>query len=245
MNLIELVDKKYLKKIPEYKENLNGWESILIKDNKEELISLKNIDKKILVSPQYYINGIEGADNDCKVREKLAQKLITVANKLPDGFYLLIWDSYRTLKTQQSLFEKYYNIFKKDKKMDERELLEYTKKFVSLPSANKERPSPHNTGASVDLTICDETGKPIDFGTYFDDFRQEAYTRFFEEKNETVGLTEKEREILLNRRILCNMFSEEGFANYTYEIWHKSFGDQMSCKLLGSDYAIYGGIESH
>lgn len=244
MKLYNIIDKKYIKPIPEYKEMLDGWNNILIKDNGEKLVSLKGIDKKILISPQYFTLGIDGAENDCKVRESIAKKLILIANRLPDGFNLLIWDSYRTIKTQKGLFDTYYNKFKENCDLKDEELMEYTKKFVSLPSTDKRNPSPHNTGAAIDLTICDCNGTPINVGTYFDDFRPEAYTRFYEEKNERGELLEEEKEFLLNRRILCNLFIEEGFVNYPYEIWHKSFGDQMASKILKSDFAIYGGIES-
>ena len=245
MKLFEIIDKKYLKPITKYSEELEGWEKILIEENGEELVSLKCISERIVVVPQYYINKITGAENDCKVRSSIAKKLVKIANKLPDNFKLLVWDSFRTVETQKALFGSYYNEFKKSTNLKEEALLEYTKKFVSLPSTNKLKPSPHNTGAAIDLTICDSNGEPINLGTYFDDFRKEAYTRYYEEKLENGEILNKEEEeILLNRRILCNLFEEEGFANYPYEIWHKSFGDQMSCKLLSIDKAIYTGIEA-
>lgn len=245
MKIYELVDAKYTKPIIKYKNEFIEWEKIQIIENKEKLVSIKSINKKIVISPQYYINGIIGAENDCKIREGLVDKIISIANKLPEGYKLLIWDAYRTIKTQQELFNKYYEIFKIDRKLEGEELINYTKKFVSLPSADKNRPSPHNTGAAIDLTICDENNKSINLGTYFDDFRKEAYTRFYEEKLEKEEhLTKLEEEILLNRRILCNLFTEEGFVNYPYEIWHKSLGDQMACKLLNIKNAIYGGIEA-
>lgn len=243
MKLYELMDEKYLKPILEYKEKLDGWNNIEIRENGEKLVSLKYIDEKIIISPQYFIDGIDGAENDCRIRENIAKKLILIANRLPEGFKLLIWDSYRTIKTQNSLFDMYYNKFKNELQLEENELLEYTKKFVSLTSLEKKRPSPHNTGGAIDLTICDNNGNSINMGTYFDDFRPESYTRFFEEKRERGEILEEEKEILLNRRILCNLFAEEGFMNYPYEIWHKSFGDQMASKILNLDYAIYGGIE--
>ena len=245
MKIYEIMDKKYIKPIPKYKEKLEGWEKETIKENDEKLVSLKNIDEKIIIEPQYFINGISGAENDCKARETIAKKLVLIANKLPEGFKLLIWDSYRALETQKALFDSYYNEFKVSTNLEGEELIAYTKKFVSLPSDKKDRPSPHNTGAAIDLTICNSNGEPINLGTYFDDFEEKSYTRFFEEKLEKGNkLTEEENEILLNRRVLCNLFSEEGFANYPYEIWHKSFGDQMWCKLLKSNFAIYGGIEA-
>ena len=245
MELIEIIDKKYIKSITKYAEKLEGWQNIKIEENGDQLVSLKDISEKIKVKPQYYVQGIAGAENDCKVRSSIANKLIKIANKLPEGFKLLVWDSFRTVETQKALFDSYYNEFKKNTDLTGDELLEYTKKFVSLPSTNKSKPSPHNTGAAIDLTICDDNENPIDLGTYFDDFRKEAYTRYYEEKLENgESLTKEEEKILLNRRILCNLFEEEGFVNYPYEIWHKSLGDQMACKLLGIDKAIYTGIEA-
>ena len=245
MRLTEVIDEKYIKPITNYKEHLAGWEKVIIKDNGEKLVSLKGLSEKIIIKPQYYINGIAGAEQDCKVRTTIATKLELIANKLPSNFKLLVWDSFRTIETQKALFDKYYNEFEKSTKLKGNELLGYTKKFVSLPSMNKEKPSPHNTGAAIDLTICDCNENPINLGTYFDDFREEAYTRFYEEKLEKgEKLTSEEEEILLNRRVLCNLFEEEGFINYPYEIWHKSFGDQMACKINNQDYAIYGGIET-
>lgn len=245
MKLIEEIDEKYIKPITNYKERLDGWEKVIIKDNREKLVSLKGLSKKIIVKPQYYINDIAGAEQDCKVRTTIANKLELIANKLPSNFKLLVWDSFRAIETQKALFDKYYDEFEASTRLKGNELLEYTKKFVSLPSMDKGKPSPHNTGAAIDLTICDCDDNPIDLGTYFDDFREEAYTRFYEEKIEKgEKLTEQEEEILLNRRVLCNLFEEEGFINYPYEIWHKSFGDQMACKINNLDYAIYGGIET-
>ena len=245
MKLFEIIDEKYIKPVTKYSEKLEGWENILIEENGEKLVSLRDINEKILIKPQYYINGIDGAENDCKVRRRIADKLVKIANKLPNGFKLLVWDSYRTVETQKALFDNYYNEFERNTNLEGEELLEYTKKFVSLPSIDKSKPSPHNTGAAIDLTICDDNENPINLGTYFDDFEEKAYTRFYEEKLENGEiLTNEEEEILLNRRILCNLFEEEGFINYPYEIWHKSFGDQMSCKLLNLEKAIYTGIEA-
>ena len=245
MKLYESVDKKYLEAIKQYRVNFDEWNKVIIKECEEELVSLKNVSDKIILSPQYYFNHIEGAENDCRVRKTIKDKLIIIANKLPDGFKLLVWDTFRTIETQNALFDRYYNNFKQTTNLEGEALFRYTKNFVSVASTDKLKPSPHNTGAAVDITICDKYGKPVNLGAGFDDFSPISYTRYYEEKLEKgTNLNEEENEILLNRRVLCNMFTEEGFANYPYEIWHKSFGDQMASKLLDLEYAIYGGIEA-
>lgn len=244
MKLYECVPEKYLEPIERYNNDFDNWNKISIKECKEELVSLKNVNK-IILSPQYYINNIPGAENDCKVRKTIKYKLSIIANSLPDGFNLLIWDAYRTIKTQDALFNRYYREFKRSTKLEGDSLILYTKKFVSLASTDRQKPSPHNTGAAIDLTICNSSGEPINLGAGFDEFGQNSYTRYYEEKLESGDiLSPEETEILLNRRVLCNIFKKEGFANYPYEIWHKSFGDQMASKILGQAYAVYGGLET-
>ena len=244
MKFYELFDDRYLKPISKYKRELNEWNEILIKDCNEDLVSLNGVSNKIILEPQYYLNKVNGAYNDCKVRVTIKDKLVRIAEKLPDGYFLKIWDAFRSLETQQALFDKYHDIFAKETNLEGDKLIEYTKKFVSLPSYDVNKPSPHNTGAVVDLTICDKFGNSIKLGTYFDDFELKAYTRYYEELFEKKGiLTELEQEILYNRRILCNLFEEEGFSNYPYEIWHKSYKDQMYCELLDEEIAVYGSAE--
>lgn len=244
MKLSELIDKKYLEPIKNYDIELKNWKNIPIKECNDELVSLRNLDEKILINPQYYINNIPGSENDCKVRKMVADKLIQIAHKLPDGYCLLVWDSFRTVKTQQSLFDIYYEKFKNETGLENEKLMSYTCEFVSLPSLDITKPSPHNTGAAIDLTICDTNGKVLQIGSEFDEFSVKAHTNYYEEKLKTEKLlSEEETEYLLNRRILCNLFTEAEFVNYPYEIWHKSFGDQMWSELLNKEYAIYGSSE--
>lgn len=244
MKLHEIIDKKYLEPLKAYDKELKNWRNFPIKECNEELVSLKDIDEKILISPQYYINNIPGSENDCKIRKSLAEKIIEIAHKLPDGFYLLVWDSFRTIQTQQALFDSYYEEFKNTTNLQGEELMSYTCKFVSLPSLDNTKPSPHNTGAAIDLTICTSDGISIPVGSEFDDFSLRAYTNYYEEKLAKEGsLNEEETEFLINRRILCNLFTEAGFVNYPYEIWHKSLGDQMWSELLDKEYAIYSSVE--
>lgn len=244
MKFYEYFDAKYLCPIPKYKKELRYWNKILINDCNEELVFLSGVSDKIIVEPQYYLDNIAGSYDGCMVRVTIKNKLVKISEKLPDGYFLKIWDGFRTVETQQSLFDKYYSIFAKKTKLEGEALLEYTKKFVSLPSYDVSNPSPHNTGAVVDLTICDSNGKSIELGTYFDDFEEKSYTRYYEELLESGReLTELEKEILYNRRILCNLFEEAGFLNYPYEIWHKSYGDQMYCELCSGEYANYGSAE--
>lgn len=69
--------------------------------------------------------------------------------------------------------------------------------------------SRHNLGLAVDLTIVDlRTGQPLEMGTPFDTFSEEAHTA-----NAT-------GDVAANRRILVEAMEGEGFVNYDQEWWH-------------------------
>lgn len=69
--------------------------------------------------------------------------------------------------------------------------------------------SRHNLGLAVDLTIVDlRSGKPLEMGTPFDTFSEEAHTA-----NAT-------GDVAANRRILVEAMEGEGFVNYDQEWWH-------------------------
>lgn len=244
MKFYQLFDSRYLQPIPKYEKELNCWQNVLIKDCLEDLVSLNDISNKIIIEPKYFLEGLAGTSNECRVRVSIRDKLVRISKKLPDGYFLKIWDGFRTNETQQALFDKYYDVFAKTTNLSGCNLLEYTQKFVSLPSCDKNSPSPHNTGAAIDLTICDRFGKSIELGTDFDNFDLKSYTRYYEDLIENnVSLTELEMEILFNRRVFYNLFKEEGFFNYPYEIWHKSYKDQMWCEFFNLDFSLYGSAE--
>lgn len=79
----------------------------------------------------------------------------------------------------------------------------------------------------------------LDMGTNFDHFGSEAATNYYEKKS---NLTDPEKEIRNNRRLLYKIMRDAGFANYPEEWWHWSYGDQMWAANLGKQQALYGGI---
>ena len=69
--------------------------------------------------------------------------------------------------------------------------------------------SRHNLGLAVDLTLIDlRTRRPIEMGTPFDTFSDDAHTA-----NAT-------GETAVNRRKLVEVMEAEGFQNYDQEWWH-------------------------
>ena len=232
------------KSIPKLAEvNWQRLRKIEISDNGEELVSMSLIPEKIIVQPQYYMQGIKGALPDCYIRRENLNRIYRASKLLKPGYKFLIYDAWRPAEVQKIIFEKYFNELKKEMPAeDDAELQQLTSKFVSLPSENPENPSPHLTGGAVDLTIIDDKGKVLNMGTGFDETSDRAATRYYEELSKLRKLSIEEEKILRNRRLLYHIMTEVGFVNYEAEWWHYDYGNQFWGSIIGQD-AKYGLIK--
>ena len=219
---------------------LGAWKSIPIRECNEELISIKGIHNRIIARPQYFINNIPGAIDDCYIRETVAKKLMSVVEQLPENLSLVVWDGWRPTEVQAALFTEYKARLKKSlygKK--EEDLDREVAKFVSVPSVNPLYPSPHLTGGAVDLSIANESSY-VPMGTGFDDFSPLSNTDHFEVLAKQRELTSEENEFLQNRRLLFHCMIDAGFTNFPNEWWHFDYGDQFWAYISKSNHAIYG-----
>jgi hypothetical protein len=104
-------------------------------------------------------------------------------------------------------------------------------------------PSPHATGAAVDLTIRWEGGDPLWMGSLFDDASPLAHTARFDTETGAEAFSFSNEEARANRRLLYWLMVDAGFASNPSEWWHFSFGDQMWAKLRNEPEALYAGAE--
>jgi len=324
--------RKNLPPIPD--ESVAGWKEIPIKGVHEELVAVgpftqfSNCD----TSAAYFGEQGEGRDMNFLeqevnrdvsllthyMREGVYQRIQTAQSLLPQHHYFRFYDTYRPLEVQQALFDAQREKFQAaHTDWDDARLDEETQKYVSLPSPNPERntthPSPHSTGAALDLTIirlneagqaaleelehqktAGELGGPVreedqdyvqevedwiskqkfseaeerivrekwleeyryfrkkmeifrqhseelNMGTQFDHFGGEAANAYFEHIDED-QLTPEQRDARNNRRVLYDVMTQAGFANYPEEWWHWSYGDQMWAANLKKEEALYAGV---
>jgi len=230
--------------VPIPNQQLGNWKIIPINECDEPLIALSPLRKRlgIEIEPVYFRQEVPGAIPESFVRESLVSKLERAKMLLPKGFNFIVWDAWRPLSAQQALFDKFkYQILSENPDIDNDDLLKRTSVYVSLPSADPLKPSPHNTGGAIDLTIADRNGDLLEMGTDFDDFTNKAKTTFFEQDD--VGLTEKERIYRENRRLLFSVMVSAGFTNYPEEWWHFDYGDQFWASISNSQNALYSTIE--
>lgn len=225
-------------------QKLGDWKHIPIRESGERLIALSRFADKMLlrIEPMYYRQEIQGAIPEIYLRKSVLVKLEKALTLLPKNMELVVWDGWRPLATQQALFDMFKSqIHSATPNLSEEELLKRTSVYVSLPSSDRKKPSPHNTGGAVDLTIAYRGGDLLELGTEFDDFTEKARTAYFE--MDSSDLTENEITWRDNRRLLYAIMIEAGFTNYPEEWWHFDYGDQFWASISGAQNALYTNVE--
>jgi len=208
----------------------------------EELIPMSLIPEKILVRPQYAVQLLDGTLPEIFARESVFTKLVAAADLLPPGHRFVVYDCWRPVRVQQSLFDAMKAQFaEQSPTKTDAELTEMALVYVALPSTDPSKPSPHNTGGAIDLTIAGPDGRVLNMGGGYDDPREVSATAYFENKlaaGET--LSAFEQEACENRRMFYWIMTGAGFTNYVDEWWHFDYGNQNWAWAGGHGQAIYG-----
>lgn len=209
--------------------SMTGWKTVPIQECGEPLVELNSLHSRVVVDAQYQQQGIAGASSRQYLRRGAADRLVSAANRLPDGYKLVIFDAYRPLAVQQALFDSFKGVVEKEMPgHSPEEILEATQKYVSLPSSDLTRPSPHATGGAIDLSILGPDGMLLDMGTTFDSFEAQAGTAYFADRR-------KDELLHRNRQLLYTVMVDAGFTNYPEEWWHFDYGNQFWGHLSGKD----------
>ena len=169
-------------------------------------------------------------EEDNFAREGVMKQLVAAAEsvKKMHGLKLLIYVLYRSPKNQAELRER-----------DRKELMaahpEYTESQLEAALnriSAKVGGSGHQTGGAVDITLCVESGVPLDMGTAYLEHNAKTVTDY-------PDLPEEQRR---NRQILLDAMLEAGFINYPGEWWHFCHGDKMWAAYARKPYAIYSAV---
>lgn len=223
---------------------LRRWETVSIRECGERLVSLINLaHPKVIAVPGYRLRGLRNAIDDCYVREGVAKRLANASKNLPRGFRFCVFDGWRPYELQQELYDEFRSrLVQENPELPADELDKLTMRYVSAPSRNPLRPSPHLTGGAVDLTIQGADGEYLDMGTEWDAFLPHACTSHYEKRGKLYSLSDQDTKRRDNRRLLFHALSNAGFTNYPEEWWHFDYGNQFWGRIKGSN-AIYGEQE--
>lgn len=161
LNNVDLRDISVPTELP----SVAGWKEIEVKESGEQIVALGMFSDydQIFTDSIYFGERIdspykssppEGSLLTMFTRESSAEQLVRAERSLPSGTHLVVFDSYRTLQVQASLYKTYYDSLKVlHEDWDEDQLNTETQKYVSLPSHDISKPSPHNTGGAVDVAL--------------------------------------------------------------------------------------------
>ena len=185
---------------------------------------------------------VPGSIAELYLRISVAAKLADVNARLkPMGIEAYLFDAWRPQAIQRYFHDVWFPnwLVQRQPHLAGQALTDEVQKYWAAPTAGKDSPSPHSTGAALDLTLMfSETKQPLFMGGIFDDLTEEAWTDGYERKPVRSMSDEEARA---NRRLLYWVMTEAGFANNPTEWWHYSWGDQLWAKLGSHSAAHYGG----
>ena len=131
--------------------------------------------------------------NDAWLRYGTVKKLMLVADELAErGLYLKIWDSFRPVSAQFTLWDVYPDAT-----------------FVANPNNGF---SSHSRGNTIDITLVDANGYELLMPTAFDDFSALANRSY----------NDCDPDAASNAILLENLMKKHGFEPYYNEWWHYS-----------------------
>lgn len=159
-----------------------------------------------------------------RLRAEVHDRLQRVASSLEPGLQLLVLDAFRTQPQQFNGWNRrLVALARAHPDADLATLTELCRRDVADP-VNK--PSGHQSGAAVDITLLRDA-RELDMGNTYGDFstRGTANDRV---RTQCADLAPEQRE---NRRHLSRVMEAAGFVNYPEEWWHFSYGDRLWAQI--------------
>jgi D-alanyl-D-alanine dipeptidase len=210
------------------------YHDVSINECQEPLIEIP-LDKFAVETPHPYqkLGAPYGEHSPYFVRESVVKKIIKAQEYLQNqypGWKIQIFDAYRPVAVQQFMVDFSFSQAVAAKNLVETELStiqhqeiwEQVYQIWAAPSLDMQTPPPHSTGAAVDITLVDASGKPIDMGSPIDEMSDRSLPDYY------LNHSHPQAQIYhANRQILRRAMYKAGFCRNPKEWWHFSYGDQM------------------
>lgn len=196
------------------------------------ITEIENPPKLVLISEKEDIFFCDKFTNEKRIRAYIYQMLIEAKKYLPENYFFKVYEAYRSLEAQKKLWDE---VVQKQQKIYPHLSIQ-SEEFIALCDvfcANPYRQgSGHQSGAAIDVSLCNQNGIDYDMGGEVRGFKEESDFDY------PVSFLARK-----NRNILKNALEKVGFINYPAEWWHYSFGDRLWAKLTGKKIAIFGKID--
>jgi len=184
----------------------------------------------------YALAGAPVRSCDMLLRDCVVTRLMNAISLLPESLGMVVLDAHRPLSVQAWLWDEMVAIVRRDHpEWDDATVNAHSRRFVAYPEILPNRPTPHSTGGAVDVTLFDiATGQDLDMGSDFDEPVDASACDYYEQHPHSV-YTEQ-------RRLLFQVMSQSGFANYPDEWWHYEYGTLRWAAATGAASAIYNAV---
>ncbi len=167
------------------------------------------------------------------LRQSVIENLIQAQNYLEllkPKWRIQIFDAYRPIAVQQFMVNYSFAQAVEERGLIEAKLSPNQRQEVwqavyeiwAVPSFDQKTPPPHSTGAAVDVTLVDDTGKIVNMGSPIDEMSERSHPDYY--ANSDCPEAEKYHA---SRQLLRDVMLKAGFQRNPKEWWHFSFGDQM------------------
>ncbi len=213
---------------------MKPYQSVPIDECGEPLVPLPLAEFAVVTPHPYMALGAPYGDRSPYwVRQSVATALNQAQQDLQaryPGWQLQIFDAYRPLAVQQFMVDYTTQELAQQQGLDLTQVSDAEKQavmaqvyqFWALPSSDPTTPPPHSTGAAIDLTLVDDTGKPIDMGSPIDEVSARSHPEHFQNQ-----IDDQSQQIHQHRCLLQQVMGAAGFRQHPNEWWHFSLGDQM------------------
>lgn len=213
---------------------LKPYQQIPIADYQEPLVPIPLESFSVVLPHPYEALGAPYGDKSPYwLRKTVCDRLLMAQKQLQShhpGWKIQIFDAYRPIAVQEfmveySLIQLAQNRGLNPETLTEEQrqtLLEEVYQFWAAPSPDPATPPPHSTGAAVDVTLVDQTGRPIDMGSPIDEISPRSFPDYYAQ-----GETPDKQSYHKHRQLLDRIMEFAGFKRHPREWWHFSHGDQL------------------
>ncbi|MFZ0407214.1 MAG: M15 family metallopeptidase [Cyanobium sp.] len=229
---------------------MRPWSPIPIDDLGEPLLELTASLWRIEPHPYQVLGAPYGQlGSPFRLRQGVVQRLLraeALLRRQHPEWRLAIFDAWRPVAVQQFMVEHAIASECRRRGTDpdqpgpmREQVVAEVGRFWAPPSVDPATPPPHSTGAAVDLTLAESSGRLLAMGGEIDAIGPVSEPDHY---SEAARLEPAGEAGLWHRRrqLLAGVMEQAGFAQHPNEWWHFSHGDQLWAWRSGSPKAIYG-----
>jgi len=208
--------------------------AIPIQENGDPFVDLKG-QKQLVYGPS---PEIPNNTDYTKIRKTVYEKILKAQTLLPKGIRFCVYEAYRSLSLQKTLFDNRYRLIGDHyPTWTHEQIFEETTRLIS-PVVNLDGTKnipPHSTGGAFDIYLIDDQEQLFDMGIHPKDCLEKDDGSLSQTDSTIISPAAKANRIIMNKAL-----EAVGFVNYPTEYWHWSDGDRYWAYQVGHPYAIYG-----